>query len=147
CAQSAWILELPFLFLPRGAPRTDANGLVIGLSLGLVFVPCAGPVLATVAALAATGEVGVRAVLVTGAYALGAALPILAIASGGARLTAGLRPLRTHAAATRRVAGILIGATALAIALGADTRFTTAIPGHIPAVQEQAEGSGLCVRE
>jgi cytochrome c biogenesis protein CcdA/thiol-disulfide isomerase/thioredoxin len=145
--RSGWILERPFLFLTRRAPRTDSNGLVIGLSLGLVFVPCAGPVLATVAALAATGEVGVRAVLVTGAYALGAALPMLAIAIGGQRLTAGLRTLRTHAAATRRVAGILIGATALAIALGADTRFTTAIPGYVQAVQDQVERSGVASRE
>src|SRR5262249_4414457 len=97
-----WLLERPLLFLTRRRPDTDSNGLVLGLSLGLVFVPCAGPVLAAVTAIAATGTVGVRAVFVTGAYALGAGLPMLAIALGGQRLATGLRVLRTHAATTRR---------------------------------------------
>ncbi|TML24247.1 MAG: redoxin domain-containing protein [Actinobacteria bacterium] len=111
------------------------------MSLGLVFVPCAGPVLAAVTALAATGTVGTRVVLVTGAYALGAGLPMLAIAIGGQRLTSGLRILRTHALTTRRIAGIVVGATAVAIAFGADTRFTTALPGYTQALQNRVEFS------
>jgi cytochrome c biogenesis protein CcdA/thiol-disulfide isomerase/thioredoxin len=136
-----WLLERPFLFLTRRRPSADSNGLLLGVSLGLVFVPCAGPVLAAMTALAATGEVGVRSVLVTGAYAIGAALPMLAIAIGGQRLSTGVSALRTHAAATRRVAGVLLGATALAIALGADQRFTTAIPGYTQTLQDKVERS------
>jgi cytochrome c biogenesis protein CcdA/thiol-disulfide isomerase/thioredoxin len=142
-----WLLERPFLFLTRRRVASDANGLVLGLSLGLVFVPCAGPVLATTTALAATGEVGVRVVLVTGAYALGAALPMLAIAIGGQRLSTSLRALRTHAVATRRVAGVLLGATALAIAFGVDQRFTTAIPGYVETLQERVERTSAAQRE
>jgi cytochrome c biogenesis protein CcdA/thiol-disulfide isomerase/thioredoxin len=142
-----WILERPFLFLTRRRPSADSNGLVLGLSLGLVFVPCAGPVLAAVTALAATGQVGVRVVLVTGVYALGAALPMLAIAVGGQRLTSGLKLVRTHAAATRRVAGIVLAATALAIAFGADQRFTTALPGYTQALQNRIEQSSAAKRE
>jgi cytochrome c biogenesis protein CcdA/thiol-disulfide isomerase/thioredoxin len=136
-----WFLERPFLFLTRRRPSADSNGLLLGVSLGLVFVPCAGPVLAAMTALAATGEVGLRVVLVTGAYALGAALPMLAIAIGGQRLSTGVGALRTHAGATRRVAGVLLGATALAIAFGADQRFTTAIPGYTQALQDKVERS------
>src|SRR5215831_8630955 len=102
----AWLLERPFLFLTRRRPAADSNGLVLGLSLGLVFVPCAGPVLAAVTALAATGSVSIRVVLVTAAYAIGAGFPMLAIAIGGQRLSTGLRVLRTHAATTRRIAGV-----------------------------------------
>ena len=61
------------------------------MSAGLVMVPCAGPVLAAVAALAATGEVTWRVVLVTLAYSLGHAIPLLAIAVGSQRLTSGMR--------------------------------------------------------
>ena len=43
----------------------DSNGFVVGLSAGLVFVPCAGPVLAAVTALAASGEVTLRIVFVS----------------------------------------------------------------------------------
>ena len=143
----AWIVERPFAFLTRRRPAADANGFVLGVSLGLVFVPCAGPVLAAVTALAATGDVGVRTVLVTGSYAAGAALPMLAIALGGQRLTSAARVLRTHAETTRRAAGVVIGATAIAIALGADQRFTTAIPGYTEALQERIERSSAATRE
>jgi cytochrome c biogenesis protein CcdA/thiol-disulfide isomerase/thioredoxin len=143
----AWILERPFSFLTRRRVSAEGNGVLLGMSVGLVFVPCAGPVLAAVTALAASGEVGARIVFVTGAYALGAALPMLAIAVGGRRLTSGMRLLRTHAETTRRVAGVVLGATALAIALGADQRFTTAIPGYTEALQERIERSSTARRE
>ena len=143
----AWLLERPFLFLTRRRPAADSNGLVLGLSLGLVFVPCAGPVLAAVTALAATGSVSIRVVLVTAAYAIGAGLPMLAIAIGGQRLSTGLGALRTHAATTRRIAGVIVGATALAIALGADTRFTTALPGYTQTLQNKVERSGSAQSE
>jgi len=139
--QLGWLVERPLLFLTRRRPAADSNGLVLGMSLGLIFVPCAGPVLAAVTALAATGMVGLRVVLVTGAYALGAGLPMLAIAIGGQHLASGLRLLRAHAAATRRVAGVIVGLTAIAIALGADTRFTTALPGYTQALQGHVEES------
>ena len=141
-----WLVERPLLFLTRRRPAADSNGLVLGLSLGLVFVPCAGPVLAAVTALAATGMVGVRVVLVTGAYALGAGLPMLAIAVGGQRLASGLRLLRAHAATTRRIAGVIVGATAIAIALGADTRFTTALPVYTQTLQGRIERNASAER-
>jgi cytochrome c biogenesis protein CcdA/thiol-disulfide isomerase/thioredoxin len=143
----AWLLERPFLFLTRRRVSAEGNGVLLGMSVGLVFVPCAGPVLAAVTALAASGEVGLRIVLVTGAYALGAALPMLAIAIGGQRLTSGMRLVRTHAEATRRVAGVVLGATAVAIALGVDQRFTTAVPGYTEALQERIERTSTARRE
>jgi cytochrome c biogenesis protein CcdA/thiol-disulfide isomerase/thioredoxin len=139
----ARLLERPFLFLTRRHANADANGLVLGATLGLVFVPCAGPVLAAVTALSATGEIGARTFAVTFAYALGAALPMLAIAIFGSRLT----QLRQHAETTRRVAGAVIGVTALAIALGTDQRFTTAVPGYTEELQERIERNSTARRE
>ena len=138
----ARLLERPFLVLTRRRASTDGSGFVLGASLGLVFVPCAGPVLAAVTALSAAGDVGVRTVLVTLFYALGAALPMLAIALGGQRLGA----IRRHAETTRRVAGVVIGATALAIAFGADQRFTTALPGYTQSLQEHVERTSAAER-
>ncbi len=135
----AWLLERPLVFLTRRRPSTDGNGLVLGLSLGLVFVPCAGPVLAAVTVLSASGEVGLRIVLVTAAYAIGAAIPMLAIAIGGLRLTSGVTFLRTHAATTRTAAGVLLGVGALAIAFGLDQKVTTALPAYGTTFQEKLE--------
>jgi cytochrome c biogenesis protein CcdA/thiol-disulfide isomerase/thioredoxin len=143
----AWLLERPLLFLTRRRPTADGNGLVLGLSLGLVFVPCAGPVLAAVTVLSATGEVGLRLVLVTAAYALGVAIPMLAIAIGGQRLTSGNRFLRTHAATTRHVAGAVLGAGALAIAFGLDQRVTTTLPTYGTTFQERLEENATVRRE
>ena len=95
--------------------------------------------LAAVTVLSASGEVGLRLVLVTAAYAIGAAIPMLAIAIGGQRLTNGVRFLRTHAAATRQAAGVLLGVGALAIAFGLDQRLTTALPAYGTTFQEQLE--------
>ena len=143
----ARLLERPFLFLTRRRVNAESNGLLLGVSVGLVFVPCAGPVLAAVTALAAAGEVGLRTVFVTTAYALGVALPMLAIAVGSGRLVSALGFVRTHAQTTRRVAGVLVGASALAIAAGFDQRFTTTVPGYTEALQERIERSSAAEHE
>jgi cytochrome c biogenesis protein CcdA/thiol-disulfide isomerase/thioredoxin len=96
------------------------GGLVLGVGLGLVWTPCAGPILAAVTTLAAERRVSLDAALVTFVYALGAGLPLLAVALAGHRALAGLRATRVHARAVRRASGlVLVGAAAL---------FTTAIP-------------------
>jgi cytochrome c biogenesis protein CcdA/thiol-disulfide isomerase/thioredoxin len=143
----AWLLERPFQSLTRRRVGRDSNGFIVGVSVGLVFVPCAGPVLAAVTALAASGDVTVRIVFVTAAYAIGAALPMLAIAVGGQRLGSGLKVVRTHAATARKAAGIVVGATALAIAFNLDQHFTTAVPGYTEALQERVERTSVAQRE
>ena len=143
----ARLAERPLLFLTRRRPFTESNGVLLGVSLGLVFVPCAGPVLAAVTALSATGGGGLETFFVAVAYASGAAVPMLAIAVGSKRLTDGVGFLRRHAETTRRAAGVLIAVSAVAIALGADQRFTTAVPGYTEALQEKIEQSSTAERE
>ncbi len=145
--QLAQLLERPFLPLTRRRAGNDSNGFLLGASLGLVFVPCAGPVLAAMTVVAANGNIGLRTVLVTLAYALGAGGPMLLFALGGQRLAGGLKLLRTHALATRRVAGVILAATAIAIALGLDQRFTTALPGYTASLQNHVESSSLAKRQ
>ena len=143
----AWILERPFLFLTRRQVGQSSNGFLVGLSVGLVFVPCAGPVLAAVTALAASGEVTFRIVLVTGTYAIGAALPMLAVVIGSQRLVSGMRTIRTHAATARKVAGVVIGATALGLVFHIEEDFATALPGYTEALQRPIERSSVAREE
>src|SRR6266566_5013686 len=75
--------ERPFLFLTRRRGGDLGGGFLLGASLGLVFVPCATVVLATVTANAARERVGFSTVLVALAYALGTAVPMILIAHGG----------------------------------------------------------------
>src|SRR5437870_6323318 len=96
------VLERPFAFLTRRRGGDLGGGFLLGASLGLVFVPCAGPVFAAVSGIANHHRVGAWTVVVTAAYALGAALPMLLVARGGqavaGRFRAHAQPLRIGAA-------------------------------------------------
>jgi cytochrome c biogenesis protein CcdA/thiol-disulfide isomerase/thioredoxin len=101
--------------VPPGKGRGAAAGLVFGASLGAVWTPCAGPVLASILALVATAETPATAAPLLAAYALGAALPMLAIAYGGQAATTMLRPVVRHAQRIRRVFGALVIAVGVAM--------------------------------
>jgi len=135
------LAERPFARLGRRPGGDLGGGFLLGASLGLVFVPCAGPVLAAVTVVAATQTVGINAVALTLAYALGAAVPMLAIALGGGKA------LRAHARRLRPVFGVVIALTAVAIALNVDRRFQTAIPGYTQFIQDRIERSDQAKRE
>src|SRR5919112_1002218 len=47
------LVERPFHALGRRRPGQATGGFLLGASLGLLFTPCAGPVIAAIAALAA----------------------------------------------------------------------------------------------
>ena len=143
----ARVLERPFLFLTRRPVARESSGFVVGVNAGLVMVPCAGPVLAAVAALAASGQVTWRVVLVTVAYSVGHAIPLLALAIGSQRLTSGMRVVRTHANVLRQGAGVVVGLTAVAIALNVPERLATAVPGYTQSFQERVERSPSAQRE
>jgi cytochrome c biogenesis protein CcdA/thiol-disulfide isomerase/thioredoxin len=134
------LLERPLARLGRRPSGDLGGGLLLGAALGLVFVPCAGPVLATVTVVAASRELGVDIVALTLAYALGAAVPMLLVAAGG-RWAAGMQAVRAHGVGIRRGLGVVVAVTALAIALGADSRFQTAVPGYTESLQERFERS------
>ncbi|HZE87395.1 MAG TPA: cytochrome c biogenesis protein DipZ [Methylomirabilota bacterium] len=91
------------------------GGFVTGLSLGIVWSPCAGPILATIATLAATGQVSFTIVLVTAAYVLGIGIPLFLFAYGGQQLVAKTRFISSHTGRVQQVFGVLMLLTALAI--------------------------------
>ena len=134
----------PLLALTRRRPGELGGGFFLGASLGLVFVPCAGPVLAAVTVIAARREVGLDGLLLTLSYAAGAAVPMLAVALAGQRAA---RSLRSRAVTVRRVAGVLVGVAALAIAYGVDQDLQTAVPGYTESLQGRFERSSPAQRE
>ena len=141
--------ELVSRLLARAARRPAGDlggGFLLGASLGLVFVPCAGPVLAAVAVIAAEREVGLDGFVLTLSYAAGAGLPMLAVAVAGQRALAGTKALQARAATVRRSLGVVIAAAALAIALDLDRPFQTSVPGYTAELQERIEQSASAER-
>lgn len=90
-------------------------GLITGLSLGIVWSPCAGPILATIAALAATGKVNLDVVFVTIAYVVGVGIPLFIFAYGGQTIIARLKGLSSHTGQIQKAFGVIMILAALAI--------------------------------
>ncbi len=142
--RAALLLERPLAAFSRFRPKNVGGGFVFGATLGLVFVPCAGPVLATVTVVAAKDQVGIRALLLTLAYAIGAAVPMLAIAFGGREAAA---TLRRRAASVRLASGALIGLVALGLVFHLDDRLANLTPGYTTFFQNKIEDSSTAKRE
>jgi cytochrome c biogenesis protein CcdA/thiol-disulfide isomerase/thioredoxin len=138
-----WV-ERPLAFFSRFRPSGVGGGFFLGATLGLVFVPCAGPVLATVTVVAAQSHVGFRAIVLTLAYAVGAAIPMLLIARGGREASA---RLRSHAETLRLGSGVLIGAVALALTFHLDDRIAQFTPGYTTFLQDKIEKNSTATKE
>lgn len=88
------------------------GGLLMGAALGLVWTPCAGPILAAIITLAVTSQVTSTVVWMTLAYSIGAALPMLLVIYGGKAI---LAKFKNHTQTIRKVFGALMILAALAI--------------------------------
>jgi len=143
--QLGLLLERPLYFLSRRRTRSDlGGGFLLGASLGLVFVPCAGPVLGAISANAARVQFGWRTILVTVFYSLGAAVPMLAIVLLGEDVT---RRLRASAVRMRLALGVVMALAALAIVFNADQKLQTWFPGYTDFLQSKVERNSVASKE
>src|SRR5580700_407234 len=135
------LVERPFARLGASRYATEGGGFVLGLSLGLVFVPCAGPVLTAISVAAAHHRVGATSILVTVFYALGVTVPLLVLAVVSQRATTSWSSLRNHLPTVRRVAGIVLGVTTLAIAFNWLGALQRDVPGYTTALEDHVEST------
>ena len=89
---------------------------MLGLALGAVYVPCAGPVLAAITVAGATGKIGGGTVALTVAFAVGTAIPLLVFALAGRGVAERVRAFRDRQRGVRIVAGVVV----IGLAVGAD---------------------------
>ncbi len=96
-------------FLQRvPAPSGGGSGLLLGLSLGLVWIPCVGPVLSGVLAAVATRGSAAGGLVLLLAYSAGFAVPMLALGYGSQALRTRVRAVSSHPVAVRWVSGLLL---------------------------------------
>jgi len=140
-------LERPFARWRGPTPSTSRGGLVLGLGLGAVFVPCAGPVLAAISVIGATRHVGFTAVLLTLAFALGAAVPLLVVALAGDTLVDRTAALRQRAPMLRTIGGVVLLVMTGVIALNLTDGLQRAVPGYTSALQKSVEGTAFATKQ
>jgi len=133
------LIERPFYRFPQRALGTGRNGFLLGIALGAVFVPCAGPVLAAITVAGATGHIGLRTVGLTLGFAVGTAIPLLAFALAGRGLTQRLGAFRRHQGAFRAVSGAVVIVLAVALTFNLSDIIQRDIPNYFQAVGNSLE--------
>ena len=109
---------------PQGITRTGfLSGVFVGLSLGLLWTPCVGPILASVITLAISGSVTFETLLITLAFAFGTSIPMLAIMWGGKTLLRKVPWLMANLKRIQTGFGIFMVLTAFAILFDLDRSF------------------------
>lgn len=129
------LLERPFQWLPRREVQNRGSGFGVGLALGAVFVPCAGPVLAAIIVAGATGRIGVDTVLLTAAFAIGVAIPLLAFALAGRGLVERIRAFRTRERGLRIAAGVAMLALAVGLVFNVPQALQRLVPDYTAQLQ------------
>ncbi|WP_084079276.1 cytochrome c biogenesis protein CcdA [Demequina sp. NBRC 110057] len=132
----AHLLERPFDFLPRRRVDHQRNGFGVGLALGAVFVPCAGPVLAAIIVAGSTGNIGAGTVLLTVSFAVGVAVPLLAFALAGRGLTERVKAFRRRERGLRIAAGVAMILLAVGLAFNLPAALQRALPDYTAGIQE-----------
>jgi cytochrome c biogenesis protein CcdA/thiol-disulfide isomerase/thioredoxin len=123
-------IQAPISRLARFGPRTRGDGfwsgVAVGGALGFVCAPCAGPILAAVTSVSATGGASARVVAVALAYAIGLSAVMLLYGLGGRAV---LDRVRRHARGhiVERGLGVVLLLTAVAMATNLDVRFEEAL--------------------
>jgi cytochrome c biogenesis protein CcdA/thiol-disulfide isomerase/thioredoxin len=134
----AWISRVvPAVGARGGEGGGFASGLLVGGSLGFVYAPCAGPILAGVITVSASQEFTAGRLAVALAYALGSAIVLYGLMLGGRRLT---RRLSRHAGRLQMAMGALMVTVAVLMFGDYDTRFQTAIADDLPGVLVNPSG-------
>jgi len=134
-------LEKPFSWIPQRNVGTERGGFVLGIALGAVYVPCAGPVLAAITVAGSTGRIGPETIVLTLTFAIGAAIPLLIFALAGRRVAERVKSFRKHQKGIRLTGGVLMLALAVGLLFNLPQALQRLIPDYTSALQDQFSNS------
>ena len=110
------------------------SGFVTGISLGIIWTPCAGPILATIATLAATQTVNLQIVLVTIFYVIGIGIPLYIFTLLGQSFFIKSRFVSKYTGRIQQIFGVIMIIMAVLIATNYDktlqVRLLDAFPSY-----------------
>lgn len=123
-------IQAPLSRLGRFGPRSRGtgfwSGLGVGAALGFVCAPCAGPILAAVTSVSASGGASARVVAVALAYAVGLSAVMLLYGLGGRAVLDRIRR-RARGHTVERTLGVVLLITGVVMVTNLDVRFEEAL--------------------
>jgi len=130
-------LELMFSRFAGKLPNSEEKrgflgGVLIGLSIGLLWTPCVGPILAFVISLAITSQVTFESFLITLAYSLGTGIPMFMIIWGGQKLIHRIPGLMSRLGLIQKLFGIVMILLGISIYFNFDRKFQNWILDRFP---------------
>lgn len=131
------LLERPFQRFGQREVGNRGSGFGVGLALGAVFVPCAGPVLAAIIVAGARGTIGIDTVLLTASFAIGVAVPLLIFALAGRGVVERIRAFRKRERTLRITAGVAMLALAVGLVFNVPQLLQRLLPDYTAAFQDQ----------
>ncbi|GAB3611365.1 cytochrome c biogenesis protein DipZ [Humibacter ginsengiterrae] len=134
------LLEKPFSWIPQRNVGLNRSGFVLGIALGAVYVPCAGPVLAAITVAGSTGHIGPGTIVLTLSFAVGAAVPLLVFALAGRGVANRVRSFRKHQKGIRMTGGILMIALAAGLTFNLPQYLQTLVPDYTAGLQGGLSG-------
>lgn len=123
------------MFMRRPSASKDETLLgafVLGLSLGIIWIPCVGPILGAVLSFVAIKGNLLSGSLMLLSYSIGLGIPMLAIAYGGKGVSSRLSWTQSHSGTIKKIAGIVLILTGLAILFGFDQQVQIYLLNYFP---------------
>ncbi len=129
----------------QSAGNGNLGGFILGLIIGIVWAPCAGPILGSILTLIALQKNAGQASLLLIAYAIGAGIPMLGIAYGGQALTTKVKSIAKYSHRLQQVFGVVLILLAGAIYFQYDTviqaKLVEKFPGFGASIEKNLAGS------
>jgi cytochrome c biogenesis protein CcdA/thiol-disulfide isomerase/thioredoxin len=129
------LIERPFARIPQRQIGSGASGFGLGLTLGALYVPCAGPVLAAIVVAGGTASIGPATLVLTATFAIGTALPLLVFALAGQRVAQRVTAFRRRQRGIQIAGGITMIVLAVALVFNLPAMLQRAVPDYTAAMQ------------
>ncbi|MGA7050924.1 MAG: redoxin domain-containing protein, partial [Mycobacterium sp.] len=115
-------------------------------TLGALYVPCAGPVLAAIVVAGGTtsiGSIGLPTLVLTATFAIGTALPLLIFALAGRRVAERVGAFRRRQRVVQVAGGITMIVLAVALVFNLPAMLQRAVPDYTAAMQRGLGASDI----